>query len=76
MLIDHYYTLENGRRFLYMVTELFHTDLYHHIRIQRKNINEDMAKNYAFQILTGLEQLHRAHVVHRDLTSTNILINK
>lgn len=54
MLIDHYYTLEKGRRFLCMVTELFHTDLYHHIRAKKKNIAEDMAKNYAFQVLAGL----------------------
>lgn len=33
-----------------------------------------MAKKYAFQILAGLYELHRAQIVHRDLKSTNIFI--
>lgn len=44
--------------------------------IKEKWLPQDEAKGYAYQILAGLEYLHRESVVHRDLKPANIFISR
>ena len=38
--------------------------------------NEDIIRQYTFQILCGLEYLHAHNIIHRDIKCANILIGK
>jgi mitogen-activated protein kinase 1/3 len=59
---------------VYLVTELFDTDLATVIR-SKQPISEDHAKYFIYQVLRGLKYVHSANVVHRDLKPQNILVN-
>lgn len=52
-------------------TELFSCDL---SQKMNGNISEDMALNYAEQILSGLCYLHSKEIIHRDMKPENILL--
>lgn len=41
-----------------------------------KGLNEKIIANYTSQILKGLEYLHTNKIIHRDIKSGNILVNK
>ena len=55
------------------------SDLKHLIEEHKKNsilIKEELIKNIILQICTGLKEIHKAKLIHRDLTPDNIFINK
>lgn len=59
---------------VYLVYELMDTDLDRIIRSPRP-LSGDHVKCFLFQILRGLNYLHSANVLHRDLKPGNILVN-
>ena len=55
------------------------SDLKHLIKEHKKNsklIEEELIKNITLQICSGLKEIHKAKLIHRDLTPDNIFINK
>eukprot|EP01123_Difflugia_compressa_P012971 TRINITY_DN577_c0_g1_i1.p1 TRINITY_DN577_c0_g1~~TRINITY_DN577_c0_g1_i1.p1 ORF type:complete len:474 (-),score=112.71 TRINITY_DN577_c0_g1_i1:143-1564(-) len=49
-------------------------ELFHHLAIE-KRFTEERAKFYAAEIVSGMEYLHNAGVIYRDLKPENLLLN-
>jgi len=50
-------------------------ELFHHLAIE-KRFTDERAKFYAAEIIAGMEYLHAAGVIYRDLKPENLLLNK
>jgi len=75
-LIDVIPILPNGKD-LYMITELLTYDLDTLIRSKRNApFTHKTITSFAYQMLKGIECLHQARVIHRDLKPGNIFIRK
>lgn len=61
---------------VYVAMEFMDLGTLAEIILPRKTLNEPILGQIAYQILLGLEHLHKkCHVIHRDIKPTNILIN-
>jgi serine/threonine protein kinase len=61
--------------YLYVVMELMKTNLFEFIKSQR-NLSEDLICQILFEILKGLENIHKNYRIHRDIKSDNVLISR
>jgi len=60
---------------LYFVMDFINGgELFHHLAIE-KRFNEDRAKFYAAEIVSGMEYLHAHGVIYRDLKPENLLLS-
>jgi len=59
---------------LYLVTELFETDL-HKVLTSRQSLTEEHFQVILHQTILALKHMHTAKVIHRDLKPANILMN-
>ena len=74
-IIEYYgYYKENG--YLNIIMEYGgDKNLDEFIKDQKCGIDEDIIKKIVLQICNGLKKIHKANVIHRDLTPLNIFIN-
>ncbi|KDO33468.1 PLK protein kinase [Saprolegnia parasitica CBS 223.65] len=42
----------------------------------KRPVVEDEAKHYVYQLVSGVDYLHRAHIIHRDLKLSNLLVTE
>ena len=61
---------------VYVAMEFMDLGTLAEIILPKKTLNEAILGQIAYQILLGLEHLHKkCHVIHRDIKPANILIN-
>eukprot|EP01064_Diplonema_japonicum_P025911 TRINITY_DN37331_c0_g1_i1.p1 TRINITY_DN37331_c0_g1~~TRINITY_DN37331_c0_g1_i1.p1 ORF type:complete len:372 (+),score=58.49 TRINITY_DN37331_c0_g1_i1:39-1154(+) len=60
---------------IYLITDLLETDL-HTIIKSEQALSPCHVSYFTWQILKGLDYLHRSKVMHRDIKPANILVNK
>eukprot|EP00936_MAST-01D_sp_MAST-1D-sp1_P002094 g2094.t1 len=60
---------------LYIVMELMDTDL-HRIIQSKQSLTEQHVRYFLFQLLRGVQFLHRNGILHRDLKPGNLLVSK
>lgn len=73
-LVDFVYEQNNGM--LTFIFDLMDMSMYDHIKNRKKTLSETRCKNYLFQLVQGLNHLHRSGVFHRDIKPENILIRQ
>jgi len=60
---------------LYIVTDLFPTDLHRVIHSKNVPLGGDHVKFFLWQLLCATKYMHSAGIVHRDIKPSNILVN-
>ncbi|KAF7268925.1 hypothetical protein GWI33_018025 [Rhynchophorus ferrugineus] len=77
-MFEYHYDSFSGQ--VIFLFELMDMSLYDHIKARKKTcskprgLSENKAKAYLYQLLKGLEHLHRNGLFHRDVKPENILI--
>jgi len=61
---------------VFMVLEYMEYDLAGILKTKEINFTQDHIKSWSQQLLHGAHYMHRNKVIHRDLKSANLLINK
>jgi mitogen-activated protein kinase 7 len=58
-----------------IVTELMDYDL-HYLITSQKKMDGEQIKLIMYQVLCGVQEMHAAHTLHRDLKPKNVLVNR
>ncbi|XP_057671098.1 MAPK/MAK/MRK overlapping kinase-like [Diorhabda carinulata] len=71
MLEYHYDTFTGKVTFIF---ELMDMSMYDYLKSKRRGLSEARVKSYLYQMLKGLEHLHKNGLFHRDIKPENVLI--
>jgi renal tumor antigen len=73
-LVEYIYEPQDGA--LTLIFDLMDMSMYDFIKNRKKTLSETKCKFYLFQLVQGLNHLHRSGIFHRDIKPENILIRK
>lgn len=69
------YTFFEDNNYVYLVLELAHNGALHRFIAERqRTLNEHEAANIIGQTVSGLQYLHSNHIMHRDISLSNLLL--
>ncbi|KAF5295316.1 hypothetical protein FQA39_LY13181 [Lamprigera yunnana] len=71
-MLEFHYDLTTGR--LIFIFELMDLSLYDFLKLKKRRIPEVKVRYYLYQLLKGLDHLHKNGLFHRDIKPENILI--
>ncbi|XP_050503100.1 MAPK/MAK/MRK overlapping kinase-like [Diabrotica virgifera virgifera] len=71
-MLEYHYDIYTGK--LTFIFELMDMSMHDYLKTKRRGLSEHRVKFYLFQILKGLEHLHKHGLFHRDIKPENILI--
>ena len=69
-----YQIIENPENY-YIIMEYCEKDLFDYI-VEKDHLSEDEASIFFYQLINGVEYIHKTGIVHRDLKPENILLTK
>ncbi|KAG8281175.1 MAPK/MAK/MRK overlapping kinase-like [Homalodisca vitripennis] len=70
------YVFDSQDKKLYMIFELMDMSLYDLIHARKRCLSETRVKHMVYQLLMGVDHLHKNGIFHRDIKPENILIKK
>ncbi|KAK9758680.1 Protein kinase domain [Popillia japonica] len=71
-MIEYFYDPALGK--LTYVFELMDMSMYEYMKSKKRPMSEVKVRNYLYQMLKGLEHLHKNGLFHRDIKPENILV--
>ena len=66
---------EDDKKFYIIMEFCENGELFNRI-VERRNLTEDEAALFYYQLINGLEYIHKNNIVHRDLKPENLLLSK
>ncbi|GJQ69470.1 Adar [Trypoxylus dichotomus] len=71
-MIEYFYDINMGK--LTYVFELMDMSMYEYMKVKKRPMPEIRVRSYLYQMLKGLEHLHKNGLFHRDIKPENILV--
>lgn len=73
-IVDFVHDQREGQ--LILIFDLMDMSLYDFFKDRKRPLSEKRCKNYLYQMVLGLQHLHRSGIFHRDIKPENILIRQ
>lgn len=68
------FAFESASGKLTLIFDLMDMSMYDYIKNRKKTLSENKCKSFLYQLVLGLNHLHRSGIFHRDIKPENILI--